>query len=232
MYSWLAFVAAQLIAEFPYLIACGTLYFATWYFTCGLPIKASTSGQIYLTMVLYEFLYTALGQAIAAISPNDFFAALLNPLILGAFLINFAGVLVPYSQIVVFWKYWLYYINPFTYLTGGLLTQLLYDIDVQCSSGELTRFIPPAGKTCGQYMADFFQDGNNGYIVNNASTTDCQYCAYNSGSQYAKTLNLNARYYGWRDVSDLFCSQEHDCTNDTRLELSRFFVSQRMASSF
>ncbi|RDW64630.1 hypothetical protein BP6252_10281 [Coleophoma cylindrospora] len=199
MYSWIAFVTAQLVAEVPYLIVCGTLYFVCWYFPAGLPVKASTSGQIYLVMILYEFLYTALGQAIAAISPNDFFAALLNPVIIGAFLINFAGVLVPYSQVVVFWKYWMYWLDPFNYLIGGLLTQLLYDVKITCKTKELTSFSPPDGSTCGAYMADFFETGY-GYLVDNTSTTTCEYCSYASGAEYATTLNLTKRLDGWRDT--------------------------------
>ncbi|RDW58343.1 hypothetical protein BP5796_12273 [Coleophoma crateriformis] len=206
MYSWLAFVTAQLIAEIPYLIACGLLYFATWYFSNGLPAVASTSGQVFLIMVLYEFLYTAIGQAIAAISPNESFAALVNPVILGACFISFSGVLVPYSQIVVFWRYWMYYLDPFNYLIGGLATQLLFDVKVTCSKSELTTFAPPSGQTCGEYMAEFFETGY-GYLVSNASTAVCEYCEYSSGTEYARTLNLKERYYGWRDtgIVALFC---------------------------
>lgn len=61
---------------------------------------------------VYELLYTALGQAIAAYSPNEYFAALANPLIIGAVLINFCGVVVPYEQLQMFWRDWLYWINP------------------------------------------------------------------------------------------------------------------------
>jgi ABC-type multidrug transport system ATPase subunit len=199
MYSWLAFVTAQLVAEIPYLVICGTLYFVCWYFTTGLPAQASTSGQVYFTMLMYEFLYTAIGQAIAAISPNGFFASFLNPVLIGAFLIGFAGVLVPYTQIVVFWKYWMYWLDPFTYLIGGLLTKILYDVEVTCSSTELTSFSLPAGQTCGQYMAEFFQTGS-GYLVDNSSTTICEYCEYSSGSEYAATINLTKDLDGWRDV--------------------------------
>ncbi|RDL37027.1 Uncharacterized protein BP5553_04460 [Venustampulla echinocandica] len=206
MYSWYAFVTAQLVAEIPYLIICGTLYFCCWYFTVGLPVKASTSGQVFLHMILFEFLYTATGQGIAAISPNSFFAALMNPTILGAFFINFCGVLVPYSQLTVFWRYWFYYLNPYNYLIGGFLTQILFDVKVQCDEKDLVYFKPPDGQTCGQYMADFFKEGF-GYVANNSSTTECGYCPYANGGEYAKTLNLNERYYGWRDtgIMALFC---------------------------
>jgi hypothetical protein len=105
-YHWLAFVSAQVISEIPVLIVCATLFFVSWYFSSGFPVKASASGQVYLQMIFYEFLYTSIGQAIAAYSPNAYFAALANPIIIGAFLINFCGVVVPYAQIQAFWRYW------------------------------------------------------------------------------------------------------------------------------
>lgn len=56
-------------------------------------------------MTLYEFLYTGIGQMIAAYSPNAVFAALVNPLVISV-LVTFSGVLVPYPQITAFWRYW------------------------------------------------------------------------------------------------------------------------------
>lgn len=50
-YHWLAFITAQLLSEIPALILCGTLYFVCWYFTCGFPVRAADSGQVYLEML-------------------------------------------------------------------------------------------------------------------------------------------------------------------------------------
>ncbi|KAF5626367.1 multidrug resistance CDR1 [Fusarium tjaetaba] len=148
-YHWLAFVSAQLMSEIPILITCATVYFACWYFTAGFPVKASASGQVYFQMILYEFLYTSIGQAIAAYSPNEYFAALANPLIIGAGLISFCGVVVPYSLIPTFWRYWLYWLDPFTYLIGGLLEPVVWDVKVQCKPEELTSIPLPDNTTCG-----------------------------------------------------------------------------------
>ena len=54
-------------------------------------------------MIFYEFLYTSIGQAIAAYAPNEYFAAIMNPVIIGAGLISFCGVVVPYESLNVFW---------------------------------------------------------------------------------------------------------------------------------
>ncbi|KAI9737755.1 MAG: hypothetical protein M1834_009123 [Cirrosporium novae-zelandiae] len=203
-YKWQAFIIAQVVAELPYLLLCGTVYFCCWYFTCGFPVKSSTSGQIYITMLFYEFLYTAIGQAIAAVSPNEFFASLLNPVVMGAFLINFAGIFVPYESLSAFWKYWMYYLDPFNYLVGGLLTQLLYDAEVTCAADEFITITPPANQTCAEYMSSYLKTGT-GYVV--ADNNTCQYCQYSSGAEYAQGFNYNSRSYGWRDtgITALFC---------------------------
>lgn len=211
----MAFIGAQIISEIPYLVICATVYFGCWYFTVGFPVEASTSGHMYLqmicmyscfeftlfllTMAVYEFLYTSVGQAIAAYAPNVYFAAISNPLLIGAGMITFCGVVVPYTSMQPFWKYWLYYLDPFNYLVGGLLGTVMWDVEVTCAPEEFTTFDPPSGQTCGQYMTDFLAS-NAGYINNVDATSSCQYCPYSTGGDYAKTFNLNAKYYAWRDV--------------------------------
>ncbi|CAI4214022.1 unnamed protein product [Parascedosporium putredinis] len=200
-YHWLAFIGAQTVSEIPYLIICATLYFACWYFTAGFPVEAKISGHMYLQMIFYEFLYTSLGQAIAAYAPNEYGAAILNPIIIGAGMISFCGVVVPYSLMQPFWKYWLYYLDPFHYLVGGLFGTVVWDVQVQCRPEELTTFEPPSGLSCGQYMSDFLaKDG--GYVVDANATSACQYCPYSTGADYAKSFNINEAYYPWRDVED------------------------------
>lgn len=148
---------------------------------------------------VYELLYTSIGQAIAAYAPNELFAALANPVLIGAGLILFNGVLVPYSQMQSFWRYWLYYLDPFNYLIGALVTPVAWDVVVTCKESELTYIPLPANSTCGEYMASFLTE-QAGYVVDPSSMSQCAYCEYSTGADYLKTLNINARYYGWRDV--------------------------------
>ncbi|CAF3466619.1 unnamed protein product [Fusarium graminearum] len=207
-YHWFAFISGQLIAEIPVLIICATVYFVSFYFPAGFPIRGSVSGPIYLQMILYEFLYTSIGQAIAAYSPNDYFAALANPVFIGAGLVNFCGVVVPYTQIQPFWRYWMYYLDPFTYLIGGLLEPVVWDVKVDCRSEELTHIPLPNSNstTCGDYMADFIQD-NSGYVIDPESTSTCSYCPYTTGADYLVQFKIDEKYFGWRDVgiTALFC---------------------------
>ncbi|KAH8703108.1 putative ABC multidrug transporter [Talaromyces proteolyticus] len=206
-YHWMAFIGAQVVSEIPYLIICATLYFLCWYYTAGFPTTSSVAGHLYLQMIFYEFLYTSLGQAIAAYAPNEYFAAIMNPVIIGAGLISFCGVVVPYTQMQPFWRYWLYYLDPFTYLVGGLLGEVLWDVKVECAAFELVHFsVSTLNQTCGQYMSEFLSQ-QPGYLVDPDSTSTCSFCQYSTGADYARTFNLNEKYYAWRDtgITALFC---------------------------
>ncbi|KAJ5330190.1 hypothetical protein N7452_010580 [Penicillium brevicompactum] len=205
-YHWLAFIGAQIMTEIPYLVICATLYFACWYFTTGLPVQASVSGHVYLQMIFYEMLYTSIGQAIAAYAPNEYFAAVMNPVLIGAGLVSFCGVVVPYSSMQPFWRYWIYYLDPFNYLVGGLFGEVVWDVKVKCEASEFVKFTAPSGQTCGQYMSDFLAY-QAGYLLDESSTGTCSFCQYSKGADYAKTFNLKEKYYSWRDtgITALFC---------------------------
>ncbi|CAH0037575.1 unnamed protein product [Clonostachys solani] len=198
-YHWSAFIGAQVVSEIPYLIICATLYFGCWYFTAGFPVDARISGHIYLQMIFYEFLYTSIGQAIAAYAPNEYFAAIMNPLLIGAGMISFCGVVAPYESMPVFWRSWLYWLDPFHYLVGGLFGTVVWDVKVNCLPEELTTFAIPDGQTCGQYMASFLSS-NAGYVSDPSANGSCSYCPYSTGAEYAKTFNINEAYYPWRDT--------------------------------
>jgi ABC-type multidrug transport system permease subunit/ABC-type Mn2+/Zn2+ transport system ATPase subunit len=201
MYSWVAFVTGLIVSEIPYLIICGVLYFVCWYYTVGLPSASSRAGATFFVMLAYEFLYTGIGQFVAAYAPNEVFASLVNPLLLGT-LISFCGVLVPYQQIQAFWRYWMYYLNPFNYLMGSLLVFGLWGQDVKCSDREFGLFDPPEGQTCGEYLSTYLAEGPgaSSHLENPNATAGCQVCSYTKTEDYLRTLNLNEYYYGWRDA--------------------------------
>lgn len=156
--------------------------------------------QVFNIKTVYELLYTSIGQAIAAYAPNEYFAAVMNPVLIGAGLISFCGVVVPYSLMQPFWRYWIYYLDPFNYLVGGLFGEVIWDVKVNCEPSEFVQFTAPSGQTCGQYMADFLA-AQTGYLADGNSTGTCSFCPYSEGSDYAKTFNLQEKYYSWRDVS-------------------------------
>ncbi|OKP13964.1 Brefeldin A resistance protein [Penicillium subrubescens] len=200
MYSWVAFVTGLIVSEFPYLCICAVLYFVCWYWPVWrLPHDSDRSGAIFFMMLIYEFIYTGIGQFIAAYAPNPTFAALVNPLIISV-LVLFCGVFVPYDQLNVFWKYWMYYLNPFNYVVNGMLTFGLWGQKVTCNENEFAVFDPTNG-TCGEYLADYMSGKGSGVnLFNPDATSGCKVCEYTTGSDFLQTLNVNHYYYGWRDA--------------------------------
>jgi ABC-type multidrug transport system permease subunit len=200
MYHWAPFVTALIISEIPYLIACAVIYFCCWYFTVGFDGKAKFAGSTVFVMIFYEFVYTGIGQFIAAYAPNAVFASLTNPLIIGM-LVSFCGVLVPYADIQVFWRYWMYYINPFNYLIGSLLTFNVWFATVTCQESEYAIFDTPNGESCLTYLSAFLNtSGVASNLINPEATSGCRVCQYTLGSDYLETVNIKHYYYGWRDA--------------------------------
>jgi ABC-type multidrug transport system permease subunit/ABC-type multidrug transport system ATPase subunit len=201
MYSWIAFVTGLVVSELPYLCLCAVLYFVGWYYTVGFPGSSSRAGATFFVMLTYELVYTGIGQFIAAYAPNEVFASLVNPLLIGT-LVSFCGVLVPYTQIQAFWRYWIYWMNPFNYLMGSMLVFDIWGSDIKCSDHEFARFDPPSGQTCSEYLADYLVGmGSFSNLINPNDTSACQVCSYSKGEDYLKTLNLKEYYYGWRDAA-------------------------------
>ncbi|RMZ87573.1 hypothetical protein DV736_g5212, partial [Chaetothyriales sp. CBS 134916] len=201
MYNWVAFTTALVVSEIPYLLLCGLVYFVCWYWTVGFPNDSNKAGAVLFVMLMYEFVYTGIGQFVAAYAPNAVFASLINPLLLGT-LISFCGVLMPYAQIQAFWRYWMYYLNPFTYLMGSLMVFPLFQRPVECKEHEFSVFDPPANQSCGGYLAEYLSTlGARANLTNPDAVADCRVCQYRTGSDYLYVLNLKDYYYGWRDAA-------------------------------
>lgn len=201
MYSWAPFVTGLIVSEIPYLCICAVLYYVTWYYTVGFDSNSNKAGAVFFVMLMYEFIYTGIGQFIAAYAPNAVFASLLNPLLIGT-LVSFCGVLVPYSQIQAFWRYWIYWLNPFNYLMGSLLIFTTFGEKVECKPEELAIFDPPKNQTCGEYLKAYQMGfGAESNLLNPDAVSECKVCQYKWGSDYLKTVNLNDYYYGWRDAA-------------------------------
>ncbi|EED17373.1 ABC multidrug transporter, putative [Talaromyces stipitatus ATCC 10500] len=201
MYSWKAFVTGLIVSEIPYLCICAVLYFVCWYYTVGFPSDSNKAGATFFVMFMYEFIYTGIGQFIAAYAPNAVSATLANPLLIGV-LVSFCGVLVPYVQIQEFWRYWLYWLNPFNYLMGSLLTFTMWDSPVKCAEKEFAIFDTPNATTCKDYLSEYLSTFNAAaYLENPDATSGCRVCQYRKGSDYLHVLNIKEYYYGWRDAA-------------------------------
>ncbi|TVY85139.1 ABC transporter G family member [Lachnellula suecica] len=199
IYGWFAFCTANVVSEIPIAILSATVYWALWYWPTGLPTDSSTSGYVYIMTVLFFLFQASWGQWICAFAPS--FTVISN--VLPFFFVMFSlfnGVVRPYSQLSVFWRYWMYYVNPSTYWIGGVLAATLNNTPVQCAADEAAYFNPPPGETCSTYAQAFVTSVGQGYLTNPDATTDCGYCQYSSGVEYMATLNVKPsdkwRYFG------------------------------------
>lgn len=177
------------------------VYYLLWYFPTGLPTDSSTAGYVFLMTLLFYFFVNSWGQWICAFAPS--FTVISN--VLPFFFVMFSlmnGVIRPFAQLPVFWRYWMYYLNPSTYWIGGVLSATLTGIPVECTAAETGHFDPPPGQTCDSY-AGSFAHGAGGYLVNPTATADCQYCPYSLGDQYLSTLNISASDK-WRNFGIFF----------------------------
>lgn len=139
-------------------------------------------------ILITEVFSVTLGQAVAALSPSIFIAALFNPFLLVIFSL-FCGVTIPYPQLNVFWKNWLYWVNPFTWLISGMVATSLHDLPVRCAESELFTFTTPDGQTCGEYAGQF-AEAMGAYLVDPDVSGDCQYCQYSSGNSFLNVLDV------------------------------------------
>lgn len=139
-------------------------------------------------ILITEVFSVTLGQAVAALSPSIFVAALFNPFLLVIFSL-FCGVTIPYPQLNVFWKNWLYWVNPFTWLISGMVATTLWQLPVNCADDEFFTFNPPAGQTCGEYAGTFAQ--LKGARLDNPGATDvCRYCQFASGDTFLTVIDV------------------------------------------
>ncbi|AEO64846.1 uncharacterized protein THITE_2111183 [Thermothielavioides terrestris NRRL 8126] len=190
IYGWVAFCTAEVLSEIPGSLVAGVLYWLLWYLPTGLPYDAPAAGYVFLMTLLFFLFQSSWGQWICAWTPS--FTVISN--ILPCFLVIFClfnGVVVPQPQLNVFWKYWLYYLNPSSYWISGVLAATLTGQPVRCAPSEAAYFSPPAGQTCGDFAGAFVREAGRGYLMNPNATADCGYCPYATGDEYLATLGIS-----------------------------------------
>ena len=101
----------------------------------------------------------------------------------------FNGVLRPQSQMPVVWKYTMYYVAPFTYWIGGILSMTLSGRPVVCSSADLTYFEAPPGQSCAQYAGEWLMVAT-GYLVDENASGKCGYCRYSVADEVSFLFRL------------------------------------------
>ncbi|KAJ5688909.1 hypothetical protein N7462_003301 [Penicillium macrosclerotiorum] len=196
-YSQFAFSLSMVLAELPYSVLCAVCFFLPLYYIPAFQSASSRAGYQFFMVLITEIFAVTLGQMISALTPNSFIASQLNPPISIIFSL-FCGVAIPKPQMPKFWRAWLYQLDPFTRLIGGMVVTELHGRDVTCSAAEYNSFEAPANQTCGEYMQAFFDRGGAGYLLENG-TQACKYCAYKIGDQFYEPFSMNFGHR-WRDL--------------------------------
>jgi ABC-type multidrug transport system permease subunit len=196
-YTTFPFALSMVIAEMPYSIICAVGFFLPIYYIPGLNSETSRAGYQFFIVLITEIFSVTLGQMVAALTPSPFISSLVNPFIIIIFAL-FCGVTIPKPQIPGFWRAWLYQLDPFTRLIGGMIVTELHDRPVECTPIEFNSFTAPPGQDCGSYTSNFFSSGAPGYLLNNA-TDACQYCAYKVGDEFYQPLGYEFAHR-WRDL--------------------------------
>ena len=190
IYNWIAFCTASVVTEIPISILTATIYWLLWYWPTGLPRDSATAGYTYWMVLLFFLFQASWGQWITAFAPSFTVIANVLPFFFVMFSL-FNGVVRPYAQLSVFWRYWMYYLNPSTYWIGGMLAATFPHLRVQCALFETAVFDPPPGQTCGSYAGDFVSSvARSGYLLDPNATAQCRYCPYATGAEYILPLNV------------------------------------------
>ncbi|PVH93264.1 hypothetical protein DM02DRAFT_241565 [Periconia macrospinosa] len=186
-YGWQALCTASIAAEMPGALVCSVLYYVIWYWLCGLP-TGEAAGYVFLSFLTFEIFEVLFGLFMIGMSAD--LATAGNILVFLVCAVNwFNGIIVPFQQMQVFWRYWLYWINPFTYLLGGLVTAVIEDQPVVCKEDDLYILSPPSNQTCGSYLSSW-ADSAKVQILNPSSTENCRLCQYTTGNQYLEGFRL------------------------------------------
>ena len=120
-YRQFPFALSMVLAEMPYNILCAVGFFLPLYYMPGFQPAPSRAGYQFLIILITELFSVTLGQMISACTPSSFIAMLLNPFVVITFAL-FCGVTIPQPQIPRFWRAWLYQLDPFTRLVGGMVS--------------------------------------------------------------------------------------------------------------
>ncbi|ORX70474.1 hypothetical protein DL89DRAFT_292148 [Linderina pennispora] len=119
-YGWEAFSFAIIFSEWPFAMVANTLFFVCFYWLVGLNSSGQRTIYFYLMYQLLGIFSLTIGQAIAAFSPNDVIASMINP-IFTAMMTLTCG----------FYRSWLYRLSPYLYFIEGTISNDIYNTPIR-----------------------------------------------------------------------------------------------------
>lgn len=175
-YGWKAFLFSSIIVELPCQIFTGVVVFATFFFVVVGTEQSSERQGLAVLYCLVFFIYASTFAHMCAI-PDAQTASAIGSMFF-AFSLIFNGVMQPPSQLG--WWIWMYRLSPLTYWVSGMSSAMLHDRRVECARSEVSIFDPPAGDTCGTYLARYTPSApqlSAGFLINPEATAECEYCS-------------------------------------------------------
>lgn len=187
MYSWKAFMIANIVVEFPWQILTGIVTYACFYYPVVGVQDSQRQGLVLLFMIELMIYASSFAHMCIAALPDAQTAGGIVTLLVMTSLI-FSGVLQTPVALPGFWIF-MYRVSPFTYWISGVISTLVHERPIVCSAAETSVFDPPMGYTCGQYLAPYLQLAP-GQLQNPEATSACQYCQVSVADQYISQNNI------------------------------------------
>lgn len=148
LYSALPFAFAQVVVEFPYVLAQTLIYSAVFYAMAAFEWTASKF-LWYLFFMYFTVLYfTFYGMMTTAVTPNHNVAAVIAAPFYMLWNL-FSGFMIPYKRIPAWWR-WYYWLNPVSWSLYGLLISQYGDDDRSVKLSDGIHSMP---------MKQFLKDG-------------------------------------------------------------------------
>lgn len=201
-YSWKAFMLANILVEIFWNTLMAVLLYFCWYYPIGLYRNAEPTNAVHergalMFLLIWQFLLftsTFANMVIAGVDTAETGGNIAN--LAFSLTLIFCGVLASPTSLPGFWIF-MYHLSPFRYLIDAMLSTAVANTNVVCAANELLHFSPTAGRTCGEYMANYiFYAG--GYLQNPAATADCSFCPLSSTNTFLTAVSSNYSYR-WRN---------------------------------
>ncbi|KAI8954545.1 ABC-2 type transporter-domain-containing protein [Xylaria longipes] len=205
-YSWVVFIAANVLVEAFWQTIVAVPVFAAWCYPAGLQRNGNSAmgtverGAVsFLLIWLFNLWSSTISQAFAAGFQLARMAIQIATLFYWLALV-FCGILTPPGELVRFWIF-LYRVSPITYLLEGLAVAGVSGTQITCSSVETVHIPFPresSSHTCGEYLAPY-ASASGGQVMNPLEDLDCQYCPYSDVNSILAVFGMDPKN-AWRDV--------------------------------
>ncbi|KAA8495125.1 ABC transporter G family member 14 [Porphyridium purpureum] len=197
MYTVFDVFVSNILVELPSILVSALLFQVIFYFTIG--FTASRFGYFLLTNLLFMLWCVAVGQAVAAFSPN-MITALAFPAIVDTLGNVFAGFLIRKDNFPVYYS-WVYWINPYSYYLAGVLNNELSGATFVCST-EAQNVVfenPQPGTSCTALSSTAFTYVD---VSGPPQFSVCGYCLITAGEDILEPFGANA-FSKWVSVGAL-----------------------------